>query len=101
MTCNAASHQGAIKEPAASLLKTSETHPVLIMKWIKKVNQSCPKTRTHFGFRYRTTLMKGFDPLQMLTTVVHPEIKKISFIHPRVFPNLYAFLSFVEHKICW
>ncbi len=27
MTCTAASHQGAIKEPAASLLRTSETHP--------------------------------------------------------------------------
>uniref|UniRef100_A0A672LIJ8 Protein N-terminal glutamine amidohydrolase n=1 Tax=Sinocyclocheilus grahami TaxID=75366 RepID=A0A672LIJ8_SINGR len=37
------------------------------LKWIKK-DQSCPKTRTHFGFR--TTLMKGFDPLQMLPTVV-------------------------------
>ncbi len=21
------------------------------LKWINKVNQSCPKTRTHFGFR--------------------------------------------------
>ncbi len=31
------------------------------MKWIKKVHQSCPKTRMHLGFR--TTLMKGFDPL--------------------------------------
>ncbi len=38
------------------------------LKWIKKVHQSCPKTRTHFGFR--TTLMKGFDPLQMLTTIL-------------------------------
>ncbi len=28
MTCTAASHQGAIKEPAALLSKTSETHPV-------------------------------------------------------------------------
>ncbi len=37
------------------------------LKWIKKDNQSCPKTRTHFGFR--TTLMKGFDQLQMLTCV--------------------------------
>ncbi len=37
------------------------------LKWIKKVHQSCPKTRTHFGFR--TTLMKGFDPVQMLTSV--------------------------------
>ncbi len=36
------------------------------LKWIKKVNQSCPKMRTNFSFR--TTLMKGFDPLQMLTT---------------------------------
>ncbi len=35
------------------------------LKWVKKVNQSCPKTRTHF----RTTLMKGFDPLQMLASV--------------------------------
>ncbi len=37
------------------------------LKWIKKVLESCPKTRTHFGFR--ATLMKGFDPLQMLTSV--------------------------------
>ncbi len=22
------------------------------LKWIKKVHQSCPKTRTHFGFRF-------------------------------------------------
>ncbi len=29
LTCTAASHQGAIKEPAASLLKTCEAHPVL------------------------------------------------------------------------
>ncbi len=28
MTCTAASHQGAIKEPATSLLRTSETHLV-------------------------------------------------------------------------
>ncbi len=35
----------------------------------KKKVQSCPKTRTHFDFR--TTLIKGFDPLQMWTTVVH------------------------------
>ncbi len=28
MTCTAASHQGVIKEPAASLWRTSETHPV-------------------------------------------------------------------------
>ncbi len=37
------------------------------LKWIKNVHQSCPKTRTRFGFG--TTLMKGFDPLLMLTTV--------------------------------
>ncbi len=36
------------------------------LKRIKKtVNQSCPKTRMCF----RTTLMNGFDPLQMLTSV--------------------------------
>ncbi len=29
MTCTIASHQGAIKEPVASLLRGSETHPVL------------------------------------------------------------------------
>ncbi len=28
MTCTAASHQGAIKEPAASLFRTCEAHPV-------------------------------------------------------------------------
>ncbi len=37
------------------------------MKWIKKVNQSCPKAIMHFGFRL--TLMKAFDLLQMLTLV--------------------------------
>ncbi len=39
------------------------------LKWIKKIDhhQSGPKTRTHFCFR--TTLMKGFDPLQMLTSI--------------------------------
>ncbi len=34
---------------------------------IAQYNSSLPKTRTHLGFR--TTLMKGFDPLQMLTSV--------------------------------
>ncbi len=24
----------------------------LHLKWIRKVYQSCPKTRTHFGFRF-------------------------------------------------
>ncbi len=28
MTCTAASHQGVIKEPTASILRTSETHPM-------------------------------------------------------------------------
>ncbi len=37
------------------------------LKLIKTVNHSCPKTRMHFGFR--TNLMKGFDQLQILTTV--------------------------------
>ncbi len=41
-------------------------------KWIKKVNQSCPKTRTLLGFR--TTLMKCFDPLQMLNTVLWKDL---------------------------
>ncbi len=39
MTCTAASHQGAIKEPAASLLKMREAHPVFIMQgatWCKQ-----------------------------------------------------------------
>jgi len=54
------------------------------LKWIKKVNQSCPKTRTGIVQnsckscpKTRTgivqnsckTVMKGFDPLQMLTPV--------------------------------
>ncbi len=38
------------------------------LKWIQKVHQSCPKTRNGYCFCFRTTLMKGFDPLQMLTT---------------------------------
>jgi len=40
------------------------------LKWIKKVHQSCPKTRTGIVQNSCITLMKGFDPLQMLTTVV-------------------------------
>ncbi len=32
-----------------------------------EVDQKSSLKLTHFGFR--TTLMKGFDPLQMLTTV--------------------------------
>ncbi len=41
----------------------SEIHYIYIsiQHWIKKVNQSCPKTRMHFGFR--TTMMKGYDLL--------------------------------------
>lgn len=39
-----------------------------LQKRIRKVNQSCPKTRPHLGFR--TTLRKGLVPLQTLTTVV-------------------------------
>jgi len=35
----------------------------------KKVYQSCPKTRTGIVQNSCITLMKGFDPLQMLTTV--------------------------------
>ncbi len=31
MTCTAANHQGAIKEPAASLFRTCEAHPVHTM----------------------------------------------------------------------
>ncbi len=48
-------------------LENAENYSCQHLKWIKKV-QSCPKTRMHFGFR--TTLMKGFDPLQMLTSVL-------------------------------
>jgi len=40
------------------------------LKWIKKVNQSCPKTRMGIVQNSCVTLMKGFDPLQMLTSVV-------------------------------
>ncbi len=36
MTCTAASPQGAIKEPTASLLRMSETHPVSSMKALRK-----------------------------------------------------------------
>ncbi len=32
MTCTAASHQGATKEPAALLLRTSETHPIFSVR---------------------------------------------------------------------
>ncbi len=37
MTCTAASHQGAIKEPAASLFRTCEAHP-------SKVRRPCQST---------------------------------------------------------
>jgi len=39
------------------------------LKLIKKVHQSCPKTRTVIVQNACLTLMKGFYPLQMLTTV--------------------------------
>ncbi len=39
MTCTAASHQGAIKEPAASLLRTSETDPVRTHSHSRIVNR--------------------------------------------------------------
>jgi len=29
---------------------------------------------------------------------VYPEIKILSFTHPYIFPNLYEFVSSVEHK---
>ncbi len=32
MTCTAANHQGAIKEPTASLFRRCETHPVMTCK---------------------------------------------------------------------
>uniref|UniRef100_A0A8C0YQ09 Parvin, gamma n=1 Tax=Cyprinus carpio carpio TaxID=630221 RepID=A0A8C0YQ09_CYPCA len=48
--------------PAICLIYNSQH-----LKWIKKSSSSCPKTRSHFGFR--TTLMKGFDALQMLISV--------------------------------
>jgi len=40
------------------------------LKWIRKVNQSCPKTRTCIVQNVCITLMKGFDPLQTLTVVI-------------------------------
>ncbi len=51
-----------------NLFPESLSYNIVVNKRIKKFNQSCPKTRTHFGFRI--TLMKGFDPLEMLTSVV-------------------------------
>ncbi len=48
------------------------------LKWIKKVYQSCPKIRTHFGFR--TTSMKVFDSLQMLTTVYKLSFKSLGSV---------------------
>jgi len=43
------------------------------------VNQSCPKTR--MGIVQNITLMRGFDPLQMLTTVViHFQLNAINFM---------------------
>ncbi len=38
------------------------------LKWIKKVNQSWRQERI-LVLGFRTTLMKSFDPLQMLTSV--------------------------------
>ncbi len=34
MTCTAASHQGAIKEPAASLFRTCEAHPIYTCSYL-------------------------------------------------------------------
>ncbi len=36
MTCTAASHQGAIKEPAASLFRTCEAHPTYTYLWVQQ-----------------------------------------------------------------
>ncbi len=40
MTCAAASHHGAIKEPAASLSRTSEMHPGMTRRTGSSVNKS-------------------------------------------------------------
>ncbi len=47
MTCTAASHQGAIKEPAASLLRTSETHLVATLH-----NFLCLQSEQQVDFRF-------------------------------------------------
>lgn len=49
------------------------TQFAVYLKWTEKVNQSHPKTRTwrqEVVFDFRTNSKKGFDPLQMVTTVV-------------------------------
>ncbi len=64
------------------------------LKWIKQVHQSCVITRTHFGFR--TTLMKGSDPLQMLTSVY-----VYVYVYIYIYIYMYTkglFLSNIVHK---
>jgi len=39
------------------------------LKWIITVNQSCPKTSIGFVQNSCITLLKCFDPLQMLATI--------------------------------
>ncbi len=48
-------------------IKSNDVTFIALFEVDQKVNQSCPNTRTHFGFR--ATLTKGFDPLKMLTSV--------------------------------
>ncbi len=69
------------------------------LKWIKQVHQSCVITRTHFCFR--TTLMKGSDPLQMLTSVyvyVYVYIYIYIYVHKR--PISLKFCSQICLNLC-
>ncbi len=59
-------------------LATGHDYSSQHLKWIKKV-QSCPKTRTHLVLGFKTTLMKGFDPHQMLTSVL--KLLTFTFMH--------------------
>ncbi len=57
------------------------------LKWIKKVPQSCPKTRKQ---DFTITLTKGFDPLQMLTSVYYNHYNYYIIIKSN---NSYAYVS--------
>ncbi len=59
MTCTAANHQGAIKEPAASLFRRCETHPVQTIKNLLKKAQSGKSDPYIALLEYRNTPLDG------------------------------------------
>ncbi len=69
MTCTAASHQGAIKEPAASLFRTCEAHPESAVQtnqlneWFSDQNSDFPLPTGSFSLilKYSFMLFKSFN----------------------------------------